>query len=402
MRHRLIASAQHSSTAHASHLLILSVFARPNPTNMFQSVGRFGRHAAAAAKHARGVSTTRSAAAGRDVVFVDGCRTPFHMSGTVYKDLIAQDLGRLALKGLRTRTAIDTDYPDYILYGQVIQEGEGCSARCVGLYRGLVWHGAAARASVGICCNVSFESPVPVRTSNVSRESALGAGFSDKVPAHTVTMACISANQAVASGASMIKAGQADVIVAGGTETMSDVPIRFSKPIRQRLIKASRMKSPGQMLSLLKGLKLKDLAPEAPAIAEFSTGEVMGHSSDRLAARFGVTREAQDEFALRSHQNAAKGHDSGFLTQEVVPVNGETRDNGIKGDSKMEKLQSLRPAFVRPHGTHTAANSSFLTDGASAGLFMAEEKAVADGFEPKSLLRDWLFVSQVRTRLRLC
>jgi len=113
-----------------------------------------------------------------------------------------------------------------------------------------------------------LDACVAVRTSNIARESALAAGFSQSVPAHTVTMACISANQALASGASMIQAGQADVVVAGGAETMSDVPIRFSKALRQRLIKASRMKSIQQVLPLLKGLKLKDLAPEAPAIAE--------------------------------------------------------------------------------------------------------------------------------------
>lgn len=130
---------------------------------------------------------------------------------------------------------------------------------------------------------------------------------------------------------------------------------------------------------------------------QFSTGEVMGHSSDRLAAKFGVTREEQDAYALASHQKAAAAHDAGHLAKEIVPAFGETRDNGIKGDSKIEKLASLRPAFVRPHGTHTAANSSFLTDGASAALIMAEEKAVADGFTPKSVLQDWMFVAQVRS-----
>lgn len=99
----------------------------------------------------------------------------------------------------------------------------------------------------------------------------------------------------------------------------------------------------------------------------------MGHSSDRLAARFGVTREEQDAFALRSHQNAAKAHAEGKIQHEIVPTFGETMDNGIKGDSTIEKLGSLKPAFIKPHGTHTAANSSFLTDGASAALIMSED-----------------------------
>jgi len=120
----------------------------------------------------------------------------------------------------------------------------------------------------------------------------------------------------------------------------------------------------------------------------------MGHSSDRLAARFGVSRQAQDEYAMASHHKAAKAHEEGLLRDEIVPAFGNTVDNGIKGDSNMEKLSSLRPAFVRPHGTHTAANSSFLTDGASASLIMSEDKAIADGHVPKALLKDWIFVAQ--------
>jgi acetyl-CoA acyltransferase len=237
-----------------------------------------------------------------------------------------------------------------------------------------------------------------VRTSNIAREAALGAGFSDRVPAHTVTMACISANQAIATAAANINAGLMDTVVVGGAETMSDVPIRFSRPMRQRLIKASKFKGPADALKFLKGFKLSYLAPEAPAIAEFSTGEVMGHSSDRLAAKWAVSREEQDDFAFRSHMLAAKAHKEGLLKDEIFAVDGNTYDNGIRADATREKLASLKPAFIKPHGTHTAANSSFLTDGASAALIMSEDKALAAGYKPKSRLADWLFVSQVCCR----
>lgn len=296
-----------------------------------------------------------SSAAGRRVVLVDGCRIPFAMSGTTYKDLIAQDLGRMAIKGLVTRTGLAPDAADYLLYGTVIQE---------------------------------------VRTSNLARECGLGAGLSDKVPAHTVTMACISANQAVASGASMILSGQADTVIAGGAETMSDVPIRFNKKMRQKLIAASKFKGIKDVPKFFKGFGPSYLVPEAPAIAEFSTGEVMGHSSDRLAATFGVSREEQDDFAYRSHQNAHKAHEAGLLKGEIIPVNGETYDNGIKAENPREKLSKLKPAFVKPHGTVTAANASFLTDGASACLLMSEEKALAEGYTPKAVVKDWVFTSQ--------
>lgn len=228
----------------------------------------------------------------------------------------------------------------------------------------------------------------------MARESALAAGIPNKTPAHTVTLACISSNVALATAAEKILTGKAKAVVAGGTETMSDVPIRFSRPMRERLIKASKMKSPKQALPLLKGFKLGWLAPEAPAIAEFSTGEVMGHSSDRLAARFGITRKQQDEYALRSHLAAAKAHAEGLLDDEIIPFNGSREDNGVRGDSTIEKLSSLKPAFIRPHGTHTAANSSFLTDGASAALVMEEGAALDAGLTPKAVLRDWTFVSQ--------
>ncbi|MEQ2162616.1 hypothetical protein GOODEAATRI_021610 [Goodea atripinnis] len=249
----------------------------------------------------------------KNIVLVEGVRTPFLLSGTT---------------GLLNRTGIPKDAVDYLIYGTVIQE---------------------------------------VKTSNVAREAALGAGFSDKIPAHTVTMACISSNQAMTSA-------------------------------------------------------LLIMCEQLPAVAEFSTAETMGHSADRLAAAFGVSRLEQDEFALRSHTLAKKAQDNGLLEDVIsfkVPAlyriyiyiyihtrthshehQGKDRgrdivskDNGIR-PSSMEQMAKLKPAFIKPHGTVTAANSSFLTDGASAVLIMSEEKALAMGFKPKAYLRDFVYVSQ--------
>jgi acetyl-CoA acyltransferase len=233
-----------------------------------------------------------------------------------------------------------------------------------------------------------------VTTSNIAREAGMGAGIPFSVPSHTVTQACISANQAITSGAEKILAGQADIVLAGGAETFSDVPIRYSKKVRERLLKANKLMKGGPMalLPLLKGLSLKDLAPEAPAIANFTTGEVMGHSSDRLAAKFGVSRQDQDQFCVDSHLRAAKAHADGLYKCELIPVDGNVTENGIKGDTSMEKVGALKPAFIKPHGTHTAANSSFLTDGASACLIMSEEKALAMGYKPKAYIRSWTYV----------
>ncbi|NWX43697.1 ECHB enzyme, partial [Steatornis caripensis] len=262
------------------------------------------------------------------------------------------------LRGLLNRTSVPRDVVDYIVYGTVIQE---------------------------------------VKTSNVAREAALGAGFSDKTPAHTVTMACISSNQAMTTGVGLIASGQCDIVVAGGVEFMSDVPIRHSRKMRKAMLSLNRAKTLGQKLSLISRIRPDYFAPELPAVAEFSTSETMGHSADRLAAAFAISRLEQDEYALRSHTLAKKAQDGGLLT-DVVPfkVPGKdtvTKDNGIR-PSSLEQMSKLKPAFVKPYGTVTAANSSFLTDGASAVLLMSEEKALAMGYKPKAYLRDFVYVSQ--------
>jgi acetyl-CoA acyltransferase len=164
--------------------------------------------------------------------------------------------------------------------------------------------------------------------------------------------------------------------------------------MRQRLLKLNKVMKKGlaDKLNVFKGFSLSELAPEAPAIANYTTGEVMGHSSDRLAAKFGVSRRDQDEFCVRSHLNAAKAHKDGLYVDEIFPVNGSSIENGIKADTTVESVGKLSPAFIKPHGTHTAANSSFLTDGASSALIMSEEKALALGFKPKAYIRAWNYV----------
>lgn len=257
------------------------------------------------------------------------------------------------------KTGVDKEVIDYIVYGTVIQE---------------------------------------VKTSNIGREAALSAGFSNKTPAHTVTMACISSNQAITTGIGLIATGTYDVVVAGGVEFMSDVPIRHSRKMRALMLKASKAKTPLQRLQLIASIRPDFLVPELPAVAEFSSGETMGHSADRLAAAFKVSRQEQDDYALRSHTKAKEAETAGYLT-DLVPMKVSNvdalidKDNGIRVSTK-EQLAKLRPAFIKPHGTITAANASFLTDGASACMITTEAKAKALGLKPKAYLRDFLYVSQ--------
>jgi acetyl-CoA acetyltransferase family protein len=297
---------------------------------------------------------------GRQPVLVDGCRTPFLRSGTGFADLRPYDLGRIAVKGLLARTGYDPAKLDRVILGTVVHD---------------------------------------VDTPNVAREAALAAGVPASVPAYTVSLACISSNQAIADACALIQTGQADAVVAGGTDTLSDPPIRFKRPVRQRLFKAQKARSPADYARLLRGLSPSDLLPDAPSISEFSTGLSMGESAERLAAMFGVSRQEQDEYAVRSHQLAARAWADGHLEDQVLrtalppafePI---VRDNGFRADTSVEKLAGLSPSFQKPYGTVTAGNASFLTDGASATLIMSAEAAEAAGHAPLAYLRQWVFTA---------
>lgn len=297
---------------------------------------------------------------GRTVVVVGGCRTPFLRSGTGYADLMAYELAAMAVSGLLQRHRVDPKEVDRLVFGTVIAEP---------------------------------------KTSNLARETALAAGLPPSCPAFTVTAACASSNVAIQCAVEAIACGAADVVIAGGAETLSDVPIRFGREVRKRLVKAQKARGVLDYVKLLQGLSLKDLAPDTPAIAEFSTGLTMGQCAERLAKRFGLTREEQDRWALKSHQKAATATEAGLYRAQVVPVRVPPAfapieaDNGIRGDTTPEKLASLAPAFDRDFGTVTAGNSSFLTDGASACLLMSAEKAEALGVAPLARVVSMSFVA---------
>ncbi|OQV14420.1 Trifunctional enzyme subunit beta, mitochondrial [Hypsibius exemplaris] len=295
-----------------------------------------------------------------NIVLVDAVRTPFLTSGTQYKNLMPHDLARHAIHSLIRRTDFPVDKIDYVIMGTVVQEA---------------------------------------KTANIARDAALGAGLSERTPAHTVTQACISSNQAITTAMGLIASGQYESIVCGGVDFMSDVPIRLSRKWRQGLLNLNKAKSiPAKLGVVGKMLSPSAWGVELPAIAEFTSGETMGHSADRLAAAFGVTRKESDEYAARSHQFAANATKNGDLS-EIAPIKVPgvadvvTSDNGIR-TSTVEQLSKLKPAFVKPYGTVTAANASYLTDGASASLIMSEEAALRMGYQPLAYLRHFTYVSQ--------
>lgn len=295
----------------------------------------------------------------RSPVVVAGCRTPFLRSGTDYHQLMAYDLARMALKGLLERSGIAPREIQQVIFGCVLNEP---------------------------------------KTSNIAREASLGAGLPHNIPAYTVTMACISGAQAITQAADLIARGQADVVVAGGTECLSDIPILLKRPLREKLLTFKKLKDPQSYWNWLKGFRPSHLLPEIPQIAEFSTGLTMGQSADRLAAHWGVSREEQDRYAMRSHQTAARAWEQGVFRNEVIPTpvppdfQVVEQDNGVRGDTGMEKLQQLQPVFYPQYGTMTAGNSSFLSDGAAAVLLMSQERARDLGCTPLARLLSYRYV----------
>src|SRR5712692_657363 len=294
---------------------------------------------------------------GRRVAVVAGVRTPFAKAGTVLKDVRAVDLGRYAARELLERTNLDGHEVDEVIFGQVVPS-----------------------------------ALVP----NVGREVSLLPQFPKEIPAYSLNRACASANQAVTAAYDQIVLGHADVILAGGVESLSDIPILASRRLADILVEASKAKTAVQRMRAFAKLRPRDLIPVSPAIAEPSTGETMGQSAEKMAKENRISREAQDRWALRSHQLAAQGGADGRLSAEIVPVFSSrpgdpivTEDNGIRRDTSLEQMAKLKPVFDRRYGSVTAANSSPLTDGASAVLLMSGEAARALGYEPLAYVRSY-------------
>jgi acetyl-CoA acyltransferase len=300
-------------------------------------------------------------APGRRVAIVAGVRTPFARAGTALKHFTAIELGKLAVAELIQRTNLDAKLVEAVLYGTVVP---------------------------------SVVAP------NIAREVSLLPMLPKGCEAYTVSRACASANQAITDAADQIILGHHDVIIAGGAESLSNVPILHSRTMSEKLVALSRAKSVGQRLGILSSIRPKDLVPITPAIAEPSTGETMGQSAEKMAKINHIPREEQDQFALRSHRLAAVGTEDGRLTAEIVPAYVPpkfetvlTSDNGVRTDTSIEQLRTLKPVFDRKYGTVTAGNASPLTDGGSAVLLMSEERAKTLGYQPLAYIRSYAYAA---------
>lgn len=292
------------------------------------------------------------------VAIVAGLRTPFAKQATAYREVSSLELGKMVVNELFARSDVDPEVIDQVVFGSVVP---------------------------------SVEAP------NIAREIVLGTGMSRRTEAYSVSRACATSFQAVANVTESILAGVVTAGVAGGADSASVVPITVTKKLATALLDLSKAKTLQKRMQILASIQLKDLAPVPPAAKEPSTGLTMGQHGEQMAKDHGITREAQDALAHRSHCNAARAWADGLLDDEVMhayppPFKTALRqDNLVRHDSQLEGYAKLRPAFDRKHGTVTAGNSSPLTDGAAAVIVMREDRARALGLEPLGFVRSYAF-----------
>lgn len=292
-------------------------------------------------------------------VVVGGARTPFVRSFAEYTELDTIALGALAVQGLLDRTGLDRAELDAVIWGGVV---------------------------------------LPPASPNTGREIALEVGLPPSVEAYTVSRACASGLQAITDAVAKIERGEADVVIAGGSDSTSNAPLTMPETLIRKVgpVAMSSKSGPGDWFKLLFKLSLKkDLLPKQPQIAERSTGELMGEAAEKMSQRNEISREDQDVFAAASHHKAAAAVASGRFSEEVISVTarGKTvdRDTMVRGDTSTDKLAKLRAAFAKD-GTLTAGNSSALTDGAACVLIMSEEKAKELGMRPLAAFKSWAYV----------
>lgn len=298
--------------------------------------------------------------AGDRIAIVAGLRTPFAKMATYFHGVPAVDLGKMVVNELMVRNNLSPELVDQVVYGQVVQMPEA---------------------------------------PNIAREIVLGTGMNVSTDAYSVSRACATSFQATVNIAESMLVGNIDVGIAGGADSTSVSPIGVSKKLARALVDLQKARTLGQRWGIIKKLGLKDLLPVPPAVAEYSTGLSMGQTAEQMAKTHGITREAQDELAHRSHSLAAESWNEGKLTNEVMTAYAEPfkgaldKDNNIRFDSQLEGYKKLRPVFDKKHGTVTAANATPLTDGASAIILMTESKAKALGYTPIGYLKSYAFAA---------
>ena len=288
------------------------------------------------------------------LVIVDGVRTPFCKAGTELAAFGADELGRIAVSALLTRTALDPALVDEVIFGCVAQ---------------------------------------PPEAANLARVIALRAGLPEKIPAVTVHRNCASGFEAITSAEEKMRAGRGEVFIVGGVESMSNIPLLFPKTAAVKFAKLARAKTFGQRVKAVASFRPSDFKPRNGLLLGLTDpvcGLNMGETAELLAREFQISRDAQDEFALHSHQRAVAARDR--LAEEICPVfsadksSAILQDNGVRENQTPDALAQLKPIFDRKYGSVTAGNSSQVTDGAVALLVMSARRARELHFTPLGVL----------------
>jgi acetyl-CoA C-acetyltransferase/acetyl-CoA acyltransferase len=306
------------------------------------------------------------------LAIIDGVRTPFAKAGTKLRGYSADDLGAIPVRELMSRVSLNHDDVDEVIIGNVAQ---------------------------------------PANAANIARVIALKAGFSNVTPAYTVHRNCASGMEAISTAYNKIFAGHADIILAGGTESMSNIPLLFGKKMTAFFEAMNKARTVSSKLKVLASFRLHYLKPVIglmEGLTDPVCGLIMGLTAENLAKEFKISREEQDRYAMESHHKAAKAIESGVLAEEIVPIpmppsfsDMLTEDYGVRADQSMEALKKLKPYFDRKNGSVTVGNSCPVNDGAAAVLLMKESKAKELGLTPLGYVRDYAYAGLEPERMGL-
>jgi acetyl-CoA acetyltransferase family protein len=307
------------------------------------------------------------------IAIIAGYRSPMGKAGGALKNVTAHDLGARIVKEVVLRSKVDPEMIDEVIIGNVAQ---------------------------------------PCEAANIARVIALKAGLPEKIPAFTVHRNCASGMEAFSSAAAKILNGDNEIILAGGVESMSNIPLLYNKKMTNLFAQLSKAKTVGQKIQALLQFRLNYLSPIVGIVQGLTdpiSGLIMGCTAENVAKDLKITREEQDEFALQSHKKAEAAIANGIFAQEIIPVfnNDEKNslmieeDEGVRKGQSIEALMKLKPYFEKVTGTVTVGNSSQITDGAAFAVLMRESKAKELGLEPIGYIREYAYAGLDPSRMGL-
>ncbi len=306
------------------------------------------------------------------IAILSGIRTPMGKAGGVFDSMTATDLGVAVTKEILALSRIRAKEIDEVIFGNVAQ---------------------------------------PADSANIARVIALESGIPVSVPASTVHRNCASGMESITTAADRINAGQSRIILAGGVESMSNIPLLFAKGMSTYLSRVARAKTLRDKIVSFSGFRPSLLKPEIGLVKGLTdpvSGMIMGLTAEVLAGEFRITREEQDEYALRSHSLAVEATDNGVFADEIVPVplspdydKVVSTDEGPRRNQTLAALAKLAPYFDSRNGTVTVGNSCPVTDGAAAVILVSETLARERGFTPLGFLRDYAYAALEPERMGL-